>query len=207
MIAAARIVSFVFHPLLIATYMFSLFAYTFPLAFDPLKEETAWNFVFLIFCVTFLMPVLNIGLFKTFGSIRTFAMEERQERILPFTFITILYIVVTYLFYSRTRIALNDNLLKFLIIIDALVLVATITTYFYKVSVHSIAIWGFIGILFPLNKATDNGVFFYPTIIAVALAGIVVSARLALQVHTPREVGVGAMLGFATGFAGMILLF
>jgi hypothetical protein len=203
----ARLISVLFHPLLIATYLFSLFAFTFPLAFDPLKEDTVWNFVFLIFCVTFVMPVLNIGMFRTFGSIRSFAMVDRHERLLPFSFITILYCVVTYLFYSRTRVGLNDNLLKFMIIIDLLVLVATIATFFFKVSVHSLAIWGLIGILFPMNKAADSGIFFYPTVISIVLAGIVMSARLKLNVHTPREVTLGALLGFVTSFLGMILLF
>src|SRR5688572_31995843 len=116
----ARIVSFVFHPLLLATYLFGLFAFVLPAALDPLKEEGHLNFIFLIFCVTFLFPALNVGIFKTFGSIKTLAMRDRQERIIPFSFITILYIVITYLFYTKTRIGLNDNLLKFLIVIDAL---------------------------------------------------------------------------------------
>jgi hypothetical protein len=203
----SRIVSFLFHPLLLATYMFALFAFSLPAGLDPLKEDGHLNFVFLIFCVTFVLPALNIGIFKTFGSIRSFAMEERQERIIPFSFITILYGVITYLFYSRTRVSLNDNLLKFLLIIDILVLVATIVTIFYKVSVHSMSIWGFIGIILPLNKVSEDGALFFPTIIAFAIAGLVMTARLQLNAHTPREVMVGGMLGFAISFTSMIVLF
>ena len=114
----SRIISYVFHPLLLTTYLFSLFSIALPAGLDPLQDDGHWSFVLLIFCVTFLLPALNIGIFKTFGSIKSLAMEERQERIIPFSFITILYCVVTYLFYSRTRVGLNDNLLKFLIIIS-----------------------------------------------------------------------------------------
>jgi len=203
----SRIVSFLFHPLLLATYMFALFAFSLPAGLDPLKEDGHLNFVFLIFCVTFVLPALNIGIFKTFGSIRSFAMEERQERIIPFSFITILYGVITYLFYSRTRVSLNDNLLKFLLIIDILVLIATIVTIFYKVSVHSMSIWGFIGIILPLNKVSEDGALFFPTIIAFVIAGLVMTARLQLNAHTPREVMVGSMLGFAISFTSMIVLF
>ena len=203
----SRIVSFLFHPLLLATYMFALFAFSLPAGLDPLKEDGHLNFVFLIFCVTFVLPALNIGIFKTFGSIRSFAMEERQERIIPFSFITILYGVITYLFYSRTRVSLNDNLLKFLLIIDILVLIATIVTIFYKVSVHSMSIWGFIGIILPLNRVSEDGALFFPTIIAFVIAGLVMTARLQLNAHTPREVMVGSMLGFAISFTSMIVLF
>jgi hypothetical protein len=118
-----------------------------------------------------------------------------------------LYCVVTYLFYSRTRIGLNDNLLKFLIIIDALVLVGTLVTFFYKISVHSVGICGLIGILLPLNKISEDGALFYPTIITIVIAGVIMSARLKLNAHTPREVMVGGLLGFATSFVLMFFLF
>lgn len=203
----ARIVSVLFHPLLLATYLFGLLAFVFPIALDPLKEEGQLNFIFLIFCVTFLFPALNVGIFKTFGSIRTISMVDRHERIIPFSFITILYIVVTYLFYSRTRIGVEDNLLKFLIVIDALALVGTVATYFYKVSIHSLAACGLIGILLPLNKISEQNALFYPTLITIVLAGVVMSARLQLNVHTPREVMIGSVLGFMTSFVLMFLLF
>jgi len=203
----ARIFSFIFHPLLLATYLFAVLAFSLPLALDPLKEDGYMNFVFLIFCVTFLFPALNVGIFKTFGSIKSLMMRERQERVLPFFFIAILYIVVTYMFYSRTRIDMQDNLLKILIIIDALVLVSAIATLFLKVSVHSLGMCGMIGILIPLNKISEDGALFYPTIIAVLLTGIVMSSRLQLNAHTPREVTVGGVLGFVTSFVMMYLLF
>jgi hypothetical protein len=203
----ARIFSIIFHPLLLATYLFGLLAFTLPIALDPLKEEGYLNFIFLIFCVTFLFPALNVGIFKSFGSIRTLAMRDRQERILPFSFIAILYVVVTYLFYTRTRIDLNDNLLKFLVIIDALVVVAAVVTFFYKISVHSLGICGLVGILLPLNKISEDGALFWPTIAVIILSGIVMSSRLQLNVHTPREVMMGGVLGFATSFVMMLILF
>ena len=203
----AKIISFLFHPLLLATYMFGLFAFWLPAGLDPLKEDGHLNFVFLIFCVTFLLPALNIGIFNTFGSIKSLAMEERQERIIPFAFIAILYSAVTYLFYSRTRVSFNDNLLKVLVIIDVLVIVATLITIFYKVSVHSMSIWGFIGIILPLNKVSEDGALFFPTLALIVIAGLVMTARLQLNAHTPREVMVGGMLGFAISFASMVVLF
>lgn len=203
----ARIISVLFHPLLLATYLFGLLALVFPIALDPLKEEGRLNFIFLIFCVTFIFPALNVGIFRTFGSIRTLSMVDRHERIIPFSFVTILYIVVTYLFYSRTRIGVEDNLLKFLIIIDALALVGTVVTYFYKVSIHSIAVCGLIGILLPLNKISEQNALFYPTLATIVLAGAVMSARLQLNVHTPREVMVGGILGFSTSFILMFFFF
>jgi len=203
----ARIVSWVFHPLLLATYLFSLFTLFLPAGMQPIKDDGQWKFVFLIFCVTCALPALNIFLFKALGTISSVVLQHRRERLVPFSFVTVLYILITWLLYARTRIGLNDNLLKFLLLIDALVLFATIITFFYKVSVHSMAIWGFIGILLPLNKISEEGMLFAPTIIVILLAGVVMAARLQLNAHTPREVMVGAIAGLLITFGGMLVLF
>lgn len=204
---AARVISFLFHPLLLATYLFALFSLVFPIAFDPIKEDGTNRFIFLLFCVTFVLPVLMLSLLKTLGYLPNFAMPERQQRIIPFLLITVFYTAVTYVFYDRAEVSLNDNFLKFLIIINALVVVSTLATLFYKVSVHSLGIWGLIGILLPLNQISDAGTLFFPTIITILLAGIVMSSRLQLNVHKLSEVLGGAIIGFCTSFAIMHLLF
>jgi membrane-associated phospholipid phosphatase len=110
-------------------------------------------------------------------------------------------------FYDRAEVSLNDNFLKFLIIINALVLVSTVLTFFYKVSVHSVGIWGLIGILLPLNTISDTGALFYPTIAAILLAGVIMSSRLQLNVHRLSEVLSGSLIGFCTSFALMHFFF
>jgi membrane-associated phospholipid phosphatase len=66
---------------------------------------------------------------------------------------------------------------------------------------------GLIGMLLPLNKISEDGALFYPTVAAIILAGIVMSARLQLNVHTPREVMIGGVLGFTISFALMFVMF
>lgn len=94
-----------------------------------------------------------------------------------------------------------------MMIITAMVVASAIVTLFYKVSVHSVAICGIIGILLPLNNASEEGLLLYPTIGSLAMAGVVMSSRLQLNAHVPREVLVGAVMGFAIGFGGVISLF
>jgi hypothetical protein len=203
----ARIVSFITHPLLMPTYLFALLSWGLPASLEPIKPELHLKFIFFIFIVTFLLPLLNVGVFKAFGTVRTFEMIERKERLIPFAFITAIYVIVTYLFHSQTGMNLNDNFLKFMIVIDFLVIVATAATFFFKVSVHCISAWGFIGIVVPLNKISEVNTLFYPMIISILLAGIIMSARLQAGAHTAREVMWGGVLGLATGVVGMLILF
>ena len=131
-------------------------------------------------------------------------MPHRHQRILPFIFISAIYVFVTVMFYWKFPI---PNLLRLMMIICAMVVCATIVTVFYKLSIHSLALWGAVGMMLPMNKVSEVNGLLIPTAIMIVIAGLVMSARLALNAHTPREILVGSMAGFAIGFFGMIILF
>jgi len=91
-------------------------------------------------------------------------------------------------------------------IVCVMVVLSAIITLTYKISVHTVGIWGLNGMMLPLNKITE-GTLLFPTVTILLVAGAVMSSRLFLNAHTPREVLVGALVGFGVGFGGMILLF
>jgi hypothetical protein len=203
----ARLVSVLFHPLLMATYLFIILALTLPSALAPIQPSSHVTFILLIFIVTFLLPLFNIAIFKFFGTIDSITMVNRRERILPFAFILMIYVAITYLLYSRTQISLDDNFLKLMMVVDLLVVAALLATIFFKVSVHSIGIWGLIGITIPLTKISEVNALFYVTVGLILMAGIIMSSRLQLGVHTSREVMWGGVIGLATSVTGMLFLF
>jgi len=203
----ARVVSVIFHPLFIPTYLFYFLSWAVPSSLEPIAPELHGKFLLFIFLVTCALPLLNVGIFKTFGSIRSFSMPTRRERLLPFVLISVIYVALTYMFHLQARMNLNDNFLKFMIVIDMLVVAATVATFFFKVSVHSVTMWGLIGILVPLSKITGMDSILYPTIGVIVLAGIVMAARLQIGAHNSREVMWGAVLGLATSVSGMLMLF
>ena len=190
-----------------ATYMCIIFRYALPLALAPVKVEIFSTFIVLIFLVTFILPAVNLFIFKVFGLISSFKIPDRAERQLPFVFISVIYFLMTYLFYSNFKIGLSQNILRFLLIMDFLVAASTITTFFYKVSVHALAVCGMVGILIPLNSMSDNRALLYPTVGMIVIAGLVMSSRLALQEHSIREITLGAVMGFSIGFLSMMIFF
>ncbi len=201
----ARIISFVFHPLLMPTYLLGLLSFLLPSVLYPVKTDPVWAFLFLIFSVTFLLPALNILFLKIMGTITSFTMEERKERVRPFFLITIIYCFVTFILSAKTGISTSDNFFKLLLIIDCLVIAATVITFFYKISIHSIGVTGISGIILPLNSVAENNTLFIPTVVLLVITGLVMSARLQLNAHTTREVWIGALTGFTIGFVGMIV--
>ena len=183
------------------TYLFVTLFFFLPVIFQPIRPSFA--FIGLISLMTFVLPALNFIFFKVTGTIGNLAMPERRQRTLPFLFISILYCVVTFLFHWKVSVASVTHLLM---IITALVVISASITLFYKVSIHSAAIWGIVGILLPLYKSS-NGSLLISIIVSIIAAGLVMSSRLILDAHTPREVLAGSLLGFGVGFAGMLILF
>lgn len=203
----ARVLSVVFHPLFIPTYFFWFLSRVLPTSLEPVSVALHTKFIIFIFLVTCAVPMINVAIFRMFRTVRSYGMPDRRERLMPFVFISLIYVVVTYLFHLHGRMNLNDNFLKFMVVIDMLVVIGTIATFFFKVSIHSLSVWGLIGMLVPLMKITEVNTLFYPTLGVIVLAGFIMAARLKTGVHNPREVMWGAVLGLATSVTGMVLLF
>ncbi len=200
----AKFISVGFHPLLLTTYLVIVLSYYFP-SMLMIRKENRMIVIGLVFVFTFVLPAVNIVMLRAFGSIQSLTLESRQERILPFVFISLLYVLVTFLFYFKLPFSANFN--KLMMIISALVVVSLLITFYYKISIHSIAMGGGIGILLPLNQVTDQLNLLWPTAFTILATGLVMSSRLVLDAHTPREVMYGGVVGFLVGFFGMIILF
>jgi hypothetical protein len=203
----ARVISFILHPLLMATYLFGLIYLFLPSVLYPISQGNQRQLLIMICMMTFVLPALGISVLRTVGAISSFTMPTRRERIRPFFLIMIVYLFFTYFIAYKAGASIDDTLLKFLLVIDVLVIAATAITFYYKVSVHSIGIMGLVGILLPLNRAAEHNALFFPTLGLILLAGVVMSARLQLNSHTAREVWIGAGTGFLIGLLGMIILF
>jgi hypothetical protein len=203
----ARVISILFHPLLLTTYWIALLAWVMPLGLEPFPRETHLGFILQIFLITFCIPSLALGALKAIGIIPSVTMERRKERPGPFIFLTCWYFFVSYMLYSTFRINFQDSILKFIIILDALILVSTIATLFYKASIHSLGMWGLVGMLIALNIVMEDSSLLYPLIGTLVLTGVVMSARLQLKVHTLTEIIVGSVLGLVTSVVGVVFLF
>lgn len=185
-----------------ATYLIIVLGKFFP-AMLMIGPDHIWMITAFVCGFTFVVPAINLLLFRYLGSIQSLYLESRRERILPFIFISLMYALVAFLFYYKLPFSANFN--KLMLIVSALVIVATLITFLYKVSVHSLALGGLLGVLFPLIRFSPA--LLVPTTLIVVITGLVISSRLLLGVHTPRETLVGSLAGILTAYGGMLLLF
>lgn len=170
-----------------------------------LTDKGKSTVVGLVFVTTFLIPALTVIMFKLTKVIKDLHMKDRKDRLMPFLFISIFYLIVSFMIEGQQWMTplLNVSFLA----ITVVVLLTNGITFFWKISAHAAGVFGWLGFVLALQKVfpTTNSLLL-PLLVCLALCGFVSWARLYLNAHTPREVLGGALLGFVVSY-GSILLF
>ena len=201
-------ISAVMHPLLMTTYLFALLFFYAPLITRPLSP-TAANYILLALLITtFVLPVVSIAAlrFSAFRITNNFAvlsLPTRQERVLPFFFTSLFYLITTYMFMAKFKV--NLVLVVILAAATALILVVSTVTLFIKVSAHAASGAAMVGFLIGLIVRYPQTYLFIPLLVAVVLTGCVMSSRLYLNLHSVKGVWLGAGLGLTVSLGAMLL--
>lgn len=197
----AQVLSVLFHPLLMPTYLFAFIMYYLPMSALALTVRSRWIVLGLIFFTTFIIPGMGAFVMVRSGQLDSVEMDKREQRSLPLLFTTLCYSVTSYLLYREPAF---DAIFYYVM---GVVAVAVFLTYlislFWKISAHGVGIGGGLGFLLVLNRLVPEASLAVPIAVAIVLAGAVLSARLALNAHTPEQVyagfGCGLMLAFSAG--------
>ena len=156
-----------------------------------------------LFITTFLIPMLSITMLKFSGTITSFKLENRAERITPFTFVSIFYGLTTYLFVVKIQV--NDIIALLLASTCLLVIVLTFITFWFKVSIHAAGISGVVGFFLVFAFRYPDSQLLNALLILTVASGLVMSSRLYLNAHTPREILVGMITGLIICFGTLYL--
>jgi hypothetical protein len=192
----ARFLSFVLHPVLMPTYAIILvFVLNRYLDYTTTYATKAALFTVIIFN-TLIMPVVITNILIKRKLIKSFYMEERHERNMPFITQAVLMMLA---YYMLTQIGLPR--LFYLLMLGAIasVLIVVIVNFRWKISIHMVGIGGITGMLFGLSS-----LFFLdlriPIIISFLVAGILGTARLRMGSHQPSQIYVGYLVGFVSEY-------
>ena len=197
----AHVISIVFHPLLMPSYLFLFIIVFASTLLQPLQKESHFQVLSIIFIVTFIIPAISIATLRLSNFISDLTLKDQRQRVTPFLFVTCFYGISAYMFYTK----LNINNLIFLIfaITTSLLFALTVITYFWKISIHSAGIGGIIGFILALSFAypiPHFALIFSGTLI---IAGLVAYSRLSLNAHTPGQVYGGVILGIVLCFTSL----
>lgn len=187
---AARIISYIFHPLFVPLFLGWLFIYE--LRLFPERTGFQKTIVFIQFFVYYtFLPLVTTLLCKGLGFIESIHLRTQRDRILPYVVCEIFYFWAWYIFRNLhfPRIVVLFGLAVFLACSFGLILNA-----YLKVSMHAISVGVLATVMVMAGMWTDAN---YGPYIAAAffIAGLTCTARLIDSDHTTREVYTGLFAG------------
>ncbi|RDC62061.1 hypothetical protein AHMF7616_00652 [Adhaeribacter pallidiroseus] len=189
----AQILSVIFHPLLVPSYLYYLLLYVMPDSMLTFPLVSRWLVMLLVFISTFLIPTLGtLALVRT-GYVKSMLAEERSERSWPLFFTTVCFAMATYMFYREQ--VFDDLLYAIMAVITMAVFLTFIISRFWKISAHSIGMGGALGFMLLLHTWQPEQRSLHLVSGTILMSGAVLSARLALDAHTPLQVYTGFFLG------------
>lgn len=216
----AKIISVVFHPLLVLTYMLILLLIVNPYLFgvNSVSDKGSIRLILTVLFSTFLIPAFAIFMMRRLKLISSIEMTDKQDRIGPFIATGVFYLWVF-------RSVLEDSNIPTAFLIAVLgttmgLFICFLINLFFKISLHAAGMGGLIGMVLiimwlysygsftlhiPFIGASEISINFI-LILCLLLAGVVGSSRLFLRAHTPIELYAGFALGLICQYIALKIL-
>jgi len=211
---ASRIISILFHPMLIVSYGLLLLLLLNPYLFVVQDYKVKMLLIFSVVSLTLLFPLLATLMMKGLGLIQSLEMDDKKERIGPMIVSAVFYM---WLFANFRSNSFVPEAFKFFVLGSTISLsLAFVLNTQTKISLHTVGmgglLTGFILIRYFYLYETFvvnflGNVYQVQTNIVLLLiiiaAGLVGSARLLLGAHNPDQI----YGGYFIGMISMLLAF
>lgn len=188
----AKIVSFVFHPVVMPTLgVFLLLNSGF--YFSMLSWEAKRFIILVVFFTTCILPLLSVAILALNPNFNI-EMPHKRDRVFPLISGAVFY-YLGFILLNKVR-AVPE--FKIFMLASVLVMVGLLLISFkWKISLHMAAAGGLTGTVFALAfRSGLNPV--YSILIVVLVSGLVGTARLSLKKHDIWQILAGYGLGFLT---------
>ena len=185
------------------TYLFYLVLYWLPESALTFPMDKRWILLTFIFFGTFLVPGIGTYAMFRYGLVNSLELGDRVQRRFPLLFTSFCYATLTYFF--QRNLGFSELFYYLMLLITLSVFATYLVSLFWKISAHGVGLGGLLGLLALLNHLLPESGLLYLIILFVLVAGAVLSARLALNEHTPAQVYAGLLTGLVIG--GSLMLF
>ncbi len=192
------------------TLLFGVLLFQVPsvLGMDAFGTSLRLSLLVLIFVGTFMTPSLLIYYLFRSGYVQTLQLTTLSDRRLPYFLTALIYTVVAYLFRFRmegvSTFAPEIGILIASIAIS--ILLVGIISLSWQISAHSVGIGGVVGIIAGIMLKFSLTDLFTTLIGLVLLTGLIASARLKLNAHTPAQIAAGLALGLSVSLTTVFWL-
>jgi membrane-associated phospholipid phosphatase len=188
---AAKIISHVFHPLIMPIIGLTIIFNTDSYINYAVPQELKQAVLILVGATTFIIPLLIALLLLNRKLINSLEMETRRERIFPYSITISFYVFTLYMLKQAPVPAIVFN---FIVGATLSIIIAFVINMKWKISAHMIGIGGLVGALLCVSILLEIYITPYITL-SLLVAGLIGSSRLVLRAHTPSEVYTGFIVG------------
>ena len=189
---AARLVSYIFHPLFIPVYISAYLIYKYPYSFAALQPEQKLLRFISLFIITCFFPAVTVFLLWRLKFAESIMLRTQKERIIPYVACIIYYWWAFYV--SRTLPGSPAILTYFLLGLFLSVSVALMANNYFKISMHGLGVGGAVAYFMLLATVSTEHIGPALALVTV-LGGMVCTARLIISDHHPMEVYTGVLVG------------
>jgi hypothetical protein len=198
----ARMISYVFHPLMVPCYVLLLLLNMNSLFSLSLPASYKITLVGVVFLTTIVSPLFLSWMLCRLNIISSMFMTTREERIYPILSIAVFY----YLTYFLLRGVHVSAIFNYYMLGATLLAILSLGVNFYrKISLHMIGAGSFTGLF--LGLALKFGINLNVEILSgIIISGIIGYARLKEKSHHPAEIYSGFLMGILTMTLLMLLL-
>ncbi len=190
----ANIVSVIFHPVFFPLVMALVLSKLAPAGYVGLSQKQLVMWFMSIGLTAVFFPLFSIFLMKQLDFISSYKMPTARERTIPLMATMIFYFWVSHVFNSMAGYPVPLTLKVLLLGNFWGIIVLFIINIFTKISMHTSACGGMIGIILVL-MITGPVNMLLPLVVAILLAGIVGTSRLILGAHQKGDVWLGYIIG------------
>lgn len=188
----AKIISFVFHPLFLPTYLIASLIYMNAFFALVIPGDARLKIILLVFMTSALFPMMVLFGMYRFRLVTSMRMDSREERLYPYVATAIFFFLTYYLVWKAN---LSPVFYYCLLGASILALLTLLINFRWKISAHTVSMGGVIGAFFGLQSVLLIDML--PQIsISILIAGLVGYARLKAAKHTQAQVYAGYLIGF-----------
>lgn len=146
----------------------------------------------IVFIFSFVFPVLNIFLLYRLRRLPSLTLSNQKDRTFPYLMTSVFYFG---LFYLMMDVNIWPSLKVFIVGAGVGILLTALINVRTKISAHMVGLGGLMGVIVSVSYLVKFDMTVYYMMI-IAVAGLVGSARLALNEHRPYQIYTGFLLGF-----------
>ena len=194
----AKLISYIFHPLFIPTYVFIFLVYQVPYEFAGITDYQLKLRIFSIFWLTAFFPAFAVFLLWRLKFSESIFLRTQKERIVPYIITMFFY---WWMYYLSRNFTDQPEVLKFFYMgIFVATVFGLVLNNYYKISLHGIGVGGAMAafILFAMYYRLPLGLSIS---IATLLAGMVCTSRFLVSNHTNKEIYAGLFVGIGCQMA------